>query len=239
MAFYRKRMTYDELAPHVAKFREFLRLNCPVVREAGDDGDEVFYVDRAKSETIRKTFEHYYSALTVAGFITCVPISADYSALFLYFNEKANGPKPTVTPTHIRMPKLSYMITLCPEDFFALLRLISTAKNTNTKDSLALNPPAAGIMDLPASPLAPFFMLLRTNYRMNPEYCDKKWTPRDAIAYLADLEPTRDNQLSAMQYLTALQNPDLLYFPIETSIELELDWEQISDDYCAPTNSLS
>lgn len=183
----------------------------------------------------RKYYERYWSNLSIAGYVDVVPYDDDH--IQLYITEKAVGPVHTISPTHVRLPKLSYLITLCPEDFFALLRLIATAKNTQSKDSLSLNPPAAGVPDLNSSALEPFFMLLRTNYRMNADYCDRKWTDREAIKYLAELEPTRDNQLCAMQYLTALQNPDLLYFPIETSIELELDWQQVSDDYCLPNTS--
>ena len=233
MPFYRKKITYDELAPFVQKFRDFLRQNCSLVKEADDYAQEVFFVDKSQSEYIRSTFEKSWNALACAGFLEATPF--DYNHIMVYFYEKADGPIQTVTPSHVRLPKLSYLITLTPEDFFTLLKLVATAKNTQSKDSLALNPPAAGIQSLAKSTLSPFFTLLRTNYRFNIEYCDRKWTPRDAIKFLSTLEPTRDNQLSAMQYLTALQNPDLLYFPIETSIELELDWQQVSDDYCVPT----
>lgn len=234
MPFYRRKVTYDELAPLVQQFRDFLRQNCSLVKEADEYSQEVFLVDKKESNRIRVTFEKSWNALACAGFLEAVPF--DYNHIMVYFYEQADGPVQTVTPTHVRLPKLSYLITLCPEDFFALLRLVATAKNTQSQNSLSLNPPAAGLTSLSNSPLEPFFTKLRTNYRFNIDYSDRKWTPRDAIKYLADLDATRDNQLSAMQYLTALQNPDLLYFPIETSIELELDWQQISDDYCVPSN---
>ena len=42
-----------------------------------------------------------------------------------------------------------------------------------------------------------------------------------------------------MQYLTVLQNDDILYFPIESMVNLELNWEQIDDDYCVPPESVT
>ncbi|NLV87636.1 MAG: hypothetical protein GX025_10560, partial [Clostridiales bacterium] len=74
------------------------------------------------------------------------------------------------------------------------------------------------------------------NYRMNTDFCDKKWTSRDVISSVAFKAPTRKNQLAVMQYLTAIQNPDVTHFPIEAAIDLELglDWLQITEYYCIP-----
>lgn len=232
MPFYRKKVTYDEMAPYIKKFKEWLRLNASFVGMQEDLGhEEVFLVDRTKPSP-NKAYDNYWSNLLSAGYIDIVPL--DYAHVFCYVMDSANGPVHTVSQTHIKLPKLSYLITLCPEDFFSLLRLLDTAKNTPSKDSLTLNAPLAGIDSLATSALEPFFMKLRTNYRMNPDYCDRKWTSREDIHFLANLEPTRDNQLSAMQYLTARQNNDLLYFPVDTSVELELDWPQVNDEYCVP-----
>ena len=49
----------------------------------------------------------------------------------------------------------------------------------------------------------------------------------------------QENHLAAMQYLTVLQNDDILYFPIESMVNLELNWEQIDDDYCVPPESVT
>ena len=150
----------------------------------------------------------------------------------------SKGPISTVTPSHIRLPKLSHLITLVPDDFFLLMKLLATAKNTQTGDSLSLNLGSCGIQSLEFTPLDPFFTKLRVNYRMNPEYCDRKWTPRDAIKFLSKLEPTTENQLAAMQYLTVLQNEDILYFPLESMVNLELEWDQVDDNYCIPPESI-
>lgn len=157
---------------------------------------------------------------------------------YLYSTRGAEGKIQTVTRTHVRLPKLSHLITLCPKDFFLLLSLIATAKNTQTGDSLALNPATCGISDINNTGVGQFFTKMRVNYRINDEYCDRKWTPRDAIAFLSKLEPTQENHLAAMQYLTVLQNSDILYFPLESMINLELNWEQVDDDYCIPPEDL-
>lgn len=236
MAFYRRRTTYADYAPHIQEVRQTLRQRFPVEPEADPALGEAFLVDfpnhiapASDTKLVNTIFN-----LTNAGYIKQAPFGKDGWPMILYITEKADGPKPTVSRFHIRLPKLSYLITLVPEDFFLLFRIIANAKVTSTNDSLTLNFPAAGVDDLSGSPLQPFFMPLITNYRMNQEFCDKKWTSYEVIKFIAAIEPTRDNQLSAMQYLTAMQNPDLLYFPVETSVELELDWEQTTDDYCVP-----
>lgn len=234
MPFYRKRLTYDEIAPFVQKFQTFLRANSSVVQEAGDGKQEVFLVDTSISREFERQYIDMYSPLSYAKMIHVAPY--DYHHILVYFDPKAEGPMPTVSPTHVRLPKLSYLITLVPADFFTLLQLIATAKNTPAKDSLSLNPAAVGITSIASSALHPFFTLLRTNYRLNAETADRKWTSRDAIKQIAHLDPTRENHLVAMQYLTALQNPDLIYFPLEARLDLDLDWEQADNNYCIPEN---
>jgi hypothetical protein len=235
MPFYRKKLSYEEIAPFVQKFLTFLRTNCSVIKELEDDGQEVFFVDKTLSLQFAQEYAKYYIPLSAANMVYVTPYDSNH--LLLYFNPEKTYKAPTVSPTHVRLPKLSFLITFTPHDFFTLLRLVATAKNTQTKDSLALNPPAAGIQSIEGSPLSPFLTILRTNYRFTVEYADKKWTPRDAIELIANLPPNPYNQLMAMQYLTALQNADLMYFPTETSVELGLEWEQMNNtDYCIPEN---
>lgn len=234
MAYYRRHLTYDEVAPHIQKLRLWLRQNCPVVKEYEEFGEESFFLDE---HTIPQSLELFKRELYVTqngGYSRFVPWVADGHLGVVILTTKADGPIPTVTPTHIKLPKLSHLICLTPEDFFGLLRILATAKNTQTGNSLMLNPAAAGYDSLETSPLYPYFTKMRVNYRMNPDYTDKKWTTRSDIKYLSDLEPTRDNHLAAMQYLTTAQNKDLLYFPVESVVQLELDWQQITDDYCLP-----
>lgn len=169
-----------------------------------------------------------------ANFAQFIPWETDASVGIIYINEKADGQMQTISPSHVRLPKLSHLICLTPEDFFGLLRILDTAKNTQQGNSLALNPAAAGYSSIDNSSLYPYFTKMRVNYRMNTDYCDRKWTRREDIHFLAPLQPTRDNQLSAMQYITAQQNNDLLYFPVESVVNLELDWPQATDEYCIP-----
>ena len=234
MAFYRHRLTYDEIAPYIQKLRIWLRTNCPVAKEYQEFGDEAFFMDEHTIPTSLDEFKNLLYVTQNAGFTKFVPWVADGHLGTMIICENADGPMPTITPTHVKLPKLSHLICMTPEDFFGLMKVITTAKNTQTGNSLTLNPIAAGYNSLERSVLYQFFTKMRTNYRMNPDYCDRKWTSRDDIKFLAALEPTRDNQLSAMQYLTTSQNKDLLYFPVETVVNLELDWQQIADDYCQP-----
>lgn len=235
MPYYRKQLTYDEIAPYAQKMLLWLRQNCPVVKEY-EEGCEIFFMDKTKMDAMWSQHQNVFAVMQARGWCEFVPWTTDRSIGIVIFFPDSEGPKPTITPTHVRLPKLSHLITLTPEDFFALFKLISTAKNTQTGNSLMLNTAAAGVENLATSPLFPFFTKLRVNYRMNETYADAKWTSRDDIKFLAGLEQTRDNQFSAMQFLTARQNKDLMYFPMETVIDLELDWPQVTDDYCLPQN---
>lgn len=234
MPYYRRHLTYDEIAPHLQKFRLWMRTNCPVVKEYEEFGQEAFFYDEHTIKASLDEFRHQLYVLQGAGFAQFIPWVTDTTVGMLIINEKADGVMQTVSPSHIRMPKLSHLICLTPEDYFGLLRVLDTAKNTQQGNSLSLNPAAAGYSSIDSSPLYPFFTKMRVNYRMNPDYSDKKWTRREDIKFLSSLAPTRDNQLSAMQYITAHQNNDLLYFPVETVVNLELDWQQITDEYCLP-----
>lgn len=237
MPYYRRHLTFDEVAPHIQKLRLWLRQNCPVVKEyQGEFCEEAFLFDESQSKTLLETFRRELFICQNAGYSEFIPLTTDRSIGVVLMKKSADGPMTTVTPTHVRLPKLSHLICLTPEDFFGLMRIINTAKNTQTGNSLMLNPAAAGYDSIETSPLYPFFTKMRVNYRMNPEYADKKWTSREVIKFLAGLEVTRDTHLSAMQYLTVCQNNDLLYFPMESVIQLELDWQQATDEYCVPNS---
>ena len=79
MPFYRKKITYDELAPFVQKFRDFLRQNCSLVKEADDYAQEVFFVDKSQSDYIRSTFEKSWNALACAGFLEATPFDYNHT----------------------------------------------------------------------------------------------------------------------------------------------------------------
>lgn len=235
MPYYRRHLTYDEVAPYLQKFRLWLRANCPVVKEWEEFGGEAFFLDERTAIVPPKEFNQQLAVMQGANFAQFIPWETDASVGIIYINEKADGQMQTISPSHVRLPKLSHLICLTPEDFFGLLRILDTAKNTQQGNSLALNPAAAGYSSIDSSSLYPYFTKMRVNYRMNTDYCDRKWTRREDIHFLAPLQPTRDNQLSAMQYITAQQNNDLLYFPVESVVNLELDWPQATDEYCIPS----
>lgn len=235
MPFYRKQLTYDEIAPYAQKLLLWLRQTCPVIREYDEDYEiEAFFLSAEQAGTLTKNYGNVFAVLQQRNWADFIPYTTDRQVGILLFYPEVNGPKQSVSPTHIRLPKLSHLITLTPNDFFAFFRILNTAKNTQTGNSLMLNPAAAGVENLLTSTLYPFFTKLRVNYRINEEYMGTKWTHRADIKIIAGLEPTRDNQLCAMQYLTARVNKDLMYFPVETVIALELECQQLTDDYCVP-----
>lgn len=235
MPYYRHRASYNDIAPYVQKFRLWLRNNCPVVKGYEEFGQETFIMNEDNFRTSLEEYKQQLYLLQNTGVCQFIPFTASRRVGLLIINEKADGPVATVSPTHIRLPKLSHLITLTPNDFFGIMNIISNSTTTTDSKGLSINPALAGYDSIENSPLYPFFTKVRVNYRMNPDYVDKKWTRRSDIAFLSNLEVTRDNQLSAMQYLTAVQNAeDLLYFPAETVVQLELDWQQVTDDYCIP-----
>jgi hypothetical protein len=221
MAFYRKKITYDIISPLIQDFKNYVRDCGILVKEAGENNQEVFLLNKESLDIIHTKYKNQYALLLSSDMVLIAPVDNDN--FLLYFLPDAEGPIPTVSITHIRIPKLSYLITLVPEDFFLLFRILSSAKLSPSKNALSINLPALGISQLTETNIGQFFVLLRTNYRIVPHFADKKWTSYEIIHKIATLAPTRDSQLSAMQYLTAAQNADLLYFPAETAILLELD----------------
>lgn len=234
MPFYRKRVTYDEIAPVMQKYREYLRANAVTLREQTTNEMEAFLVTPSLfQEIIKGPHSNVHALMITAKYMVVIPYDNTIGYAF-YLSETAEGSTPTVAPDYFRLPKLSYLITLTPHDFFTFLKLVATSKRTSSGDAMSLNFPAAGIRDLFHTSLGQFFVKLRTNYRLNPDYADRKWTAKSDVIAIADLPPDRDAQLMAMQYLTATQNIDLMYFPLETALDLDLDWEQMNNDYAIP-----
>lgn len=237
MRFARKKVSMAEVQKLLPPIQRYLRQNCSLLEDIETSRSEYFsecYL--MTGAQLNELYHANYGAmatLELARVVGIAPCNDDRSQILLWIASEIGGFDASVTPGYIRLPKLSHLITLTPEDFFALFRILANARRA-TNNSLAIDTTVAGIIDFQSSILFPFFELLKTNYRISKEYMDKKWTPNEAIALIAALEPTRDNQLSAMQYLTAIQNSDLLYFPVETVVELQLDWDQVSEDYCVP-----
>ena len=218
---------------------KFLRKNGKLINDPSQDGFESFLFSEEVSGPIKRAFLDQYNMLRYGRFLYTSPVGPD--SYIITFMEQKGLYMPTVTKGYIRLPKLSHLITLTPEDFFLLLRLLHNAKPSFDGTSLSIDQAKEGIMcALDETIIRAFFEKLKVNYRMNLDYADKKWTDKNDIAAVADLEPTRENQLIAMQYFTARQNDDILYFPADSAIDLEIgDWQQLTDDYVIPqTNGL-
>lgn len=236
MAFYKNRYDKVAAAPLIAKMKTFFQQKCKrLVDEDNPEREWYFYsYEQAEDAEVRHFVNNTSMFLQAGGFLKAIP-DDDAGGIYMIFTESGSGTTPTSSPSHVRLPKLSHLITLVPDDFFTLIRIITTSKvPSSTPDALTLNLPAAGLNQLKGTAFDQFFVQLRTNFRINPEYADKKWTKRATLDTIVDLEPTRENHLVAMQYLTAMQNDDLLYFPTEARIDLELDWPEVDDNYCIP-----
>ena len=111
------------------------------------DPREIFFMTAEQERKgLPETIAKIITALRIGDFMDVLPLGNE--GFYLYSTRGAEGKIQTVTRTHVRLPKLSHLITLSPRDFFLLLNLIATAKNTQTGDSLALNPAACGVTDI-------------------------------------------------------------------------------------------
>lgn len=237
MRFARKTVSMAHIKHLLPPIQAYLRQNCILLEDVETSNDEHFaeaYLITGKQiNELYVTQFNQLRTLELSRAVGIAPMGNDRSLLLFWIADDVGGFDMSVSRTHIRLPKLSHLITLTPDDFFLLFRILATSSRA-TSNALSLDLSAADCEDFESSIIYPFFEILKTNYRISKDYMDKKWTPNEVIALIASLEPTRDNQLSAMQYLTAIQNSDLLYFPVETVVELQLDWDQVSDEYCVP-----
>lgn len=232
MFYYKRKLTYADLMPLIKELRTYLSENAILVSPQTEETLETFLVTSKNKEIVPREYAAQYIALVSAKMLYMVPFNNDETKYLVCFDQQASGIEPTVSPSHVRLPKLSYLTTLTAEDFFKFITLISTAKNTASNDSLRLFPSTINLQSIQSSIFEPFFVLLRTNWRFNLEYAAPRWTPRKALTFLSSLFPSKENQLAALQYLIAVQGENTLYFPADTSVELELDWPQISSTYC-------
>lgn len=234
MPFYRKKAAFHTIENSAEPLLLFLRQNCAVIKE--DDGTtplfdvrEAFYADAEAMDKISTLYKNIYGMMRLGEFMEVAPLNYDWTEVMIFVLKDKGSFMPTISRTHIRLPKLSHLITLTPEDFFIVFRFLAVGMTGPYSNSLAI---PADITLPPA--ITPFFVTNDKMWRTNPEFADRKWTWRGDIEFVSSLEPTELNQLYAMQYLTAKQNEDLLYFPVESAVQLELDWDQISEDYVTP-----
>lgn len=156
----------------------------------------------------------------------------------IFWTEKGDKVElPTVLEKSLRIPKLSHLITLTPEDFFLVIRILYTSKIINGR-YLKLNLNAAGLDEDNLyddtsdvnNIITTFFKKAKVNYTIRTEVAMKQWIKQSDLQVLAELEPTPTNHLYAMQYITAMTQKDVYFFPTDSAVELALDWEQSADE---------
>ena len=220
MPFYRHQLTFAQLEPLIETFLEFLRNEATIVKDSTEEDDcEVFFIDLTISELFKTKYRAQAYTLVAAGYMQQVPFDNEH--LLIYYDPHKQGIQQTVSPRHLRIPKLTYLMPLTPEDFFNYFYILHTSKNASF-NTLSLNLSALD----PKSVIYAFFTKLKVNYRLNIKIASPHWTPRELIAILANIPPTRDNQLAALQYLAVAENEDVAYFPTESMLALDLEWKE-------------
>lgn len=223
------------IAAHTHDLKTFLTNRCHTVELKDEEGQEglVFFIEGDAIQDLMTKYGNIYRGLNAAGMIQFAPVAQN--AGFIYFTEDPYTEAATVTSGYVRLPRMEYLLNLSIEDFYAFFQILANAKNTSGGTMLALDLAAGDLDSLFTSNLGQFFNKKVTNYRMNPELVSRKWTPRSAIKFVAELPKGRESQLSALQYLSCFSEKGISYFPLETAIELELEFRQLGrSDYCAP-----
>jgi len=238
MAFYKNVLKYADVAAATQRLVDELRATRGVKEIKHPEASQEQYLfslhflpQNAKDGS--QALVEAYMPMWYSGYTQIYPSESGYMLLISDDNRRGI----TVSKTHIRLPKLSHLITLIPEDFFTLLNLIATAAPAPpTYNYLSLRTAQCGVHNLETHNLSLFFTRAVTNYKINPEIANPKWLPLKSIKQMATLTPTLTHQLQVMQYFTALQNEDVYYFPLETALELELSpIEEMVDGYCIPS----
>lgn len=237
MPFYRSPASPEKILKLCEPLFNYMRQNLKVVKP--DDGvplngvKEAFLASLDQMQYINDRYPDTHYLIRLGGYMEVMPLNPQRTEFLIYIFDQKNAFEPTASKSHVRLPKLSHLITLTEDDFFAIFKFIAAGTTVSYGSTFSV----PGNIDLPPT-AAQFFTTNGKTYRPDPQYCDaRKWFTKEDVAFIAALDPTRDNQLSAMQYLTARSNDDLLYFPLESAIALELDWQQINDDYVAPEPS--
>lgn len=236
MSFYRKRANYQTIEQQCEPILNYMRANCYVIKTDETPPDsgirEAFILNQEQMQDIDSKFKNLRYILRLGDFMEVAPLNNQWSELVCYVLEGKKTFTATASRTHVRLPKLSHLITLSPDDFFCLFKAIAASTNVSYGNTFSI--PG----DVPISPVVAQFFTTESgkSWRPSEEYADKKWTTKEDIAFIAALDPTRDNQFAAMQYLTVRQNSDILYFPLESAIALELEWDAVNDDYVIPDN---
>lgn len=229
--YYYNRFNAEQAKQFIVRFRAFLQKRAKrIVNSEMPEELEWYFYPTNNDPNLLKELQDYLVYLKAAGFVKFTPTDGGY---FIVIDPKSNGRVPTVSLTHLRLPKTEHLAILTPKDFFAFINLITTSKITSSC-TLSLNFAAAEISNFPTHPIFPYFMLLRHNYTFNPDYASQNWTRKKELDRLEGLAESRENQLIALQYILGITDKNILYFPTETMLDLELDWPELTDVYCVP-----
>ncbi len=234
--------TYTQAQPILAEVERYLAAYAEKVPEAEHEylnHFNLYIFDNRKYITMKKEIGYQMKPLFYAGWMEEIPWDKYHSALFVYKQAPTDGTL-TLSKTHVRLPQLSFLITLTPKDFFLFFNTIANQKNL-LHFELAED-------EIPAR-FKSWFSKYYKGQRINSKIADRRWVPRyviDTIAEMwqgeikdeADEQSAQLLQLAAMQYITVMRDDSLVSVPVSTVLALELDWEQIKDadgqdtDYC-------
>jgi len=222
--------TAEQVNTAISEIQQILRTNSHLFTKIGTYSSEMIaYTFQQKDYAeIFQLLGHKragFALIHTTGRLQTIPI--DDQTTLLLVSSTPYLEKATIAANYYRLPKLSHLIQLIPEDFFLFFHTLSAAKLTQQKTGLILENP-----DVPY-PLNHFLIKQKTSYVLNSNLADKKWTPVPAIRQIAALDPSAANQLTAMQLITAIQNQDTWLFPTQAAVNLEIeaDEDELNPEY--------
>lgn len=222
--FNRYNYTYTQAQPQLAEMERYLAAYAEKVPECDNSYKEdcnIFIMGNRDYGTMQKKLAKNMQVLIYSGWVQEIPWSSTETAVIIPKQGAADGSTLTLSKSHVRLPQLSYLITLTPLDFFEFFSLLA-------------NQGTLLHFELAEDEIPPLFQTWFSRYykgqRINSSIADRRWVPRYVIDTLAALDPTLENQLAAMQYITVMRDTSLVTIPSSTVIALELDWEQVKKD---------
>lgn len=234
--------TYQQAQPVLAEVERYLSAYAEKVPECDNpyyDRYNIYIFENRKTFAMKKEIGYQMKPLFYAGWMEETPWDKFHTALFVH-KQATNDGTLTLSKTHVRLPQLSYLITLSARDFFAFFQTIANQKSLLhfelTEDEIP-------------EQFQTWFSKYYKGQRINSKIADRKWVPRYVIDTIAEMLPgeikTEEDeeaallqQLAAMQYITVMRDTSLVTVPTSTCIALELEWKQIVDangndtEYC-------
>lgn len=215
---------YTKAQPQIAEMERFLNAygeKIPECDNSYNDLYQIYILHNGQRGIMQKKLQKTLSILIYSGWVQEVPWSSVEAAILLPKPGAVDSSTLTLSKSHVRLPQLSYLITLTPSDFFDFFTLLAG-------QGQLLH------FELDETEIPPLFHTWFSRFsrgqRINSAIADRRWVPRYVIDTLAVMDPTLENQLAAMQYITVMRDTSLVTIPSSTVIALELDWEQIKQD---------